>query len=150
MEVRSAGPTAVARMQRTRLIFEQLIGASFSEAPDGAELSPLLVKGIVCGIERATRQLLLAGRVRELPFLTDKLLAWALCHRSPTAPALLAASTRRESTAPSRPRPRAHNQRERILHAAAQIAARGGYAQLTAGQIAHDAGVSKEGVPSAV
>jgi AcrR family transcriptional regulator len=144
VEARGAGPAAVARMQRTRLIFEQLISASLGDAADGVVMPPPLIKGIVCGIERITRQRLLAGSVEELPGFTDELLAWALCHRSPAIPALLAASSRREGSAPGRPPARAQNQRVRILHAAAQIAARGGYAQLTAGQIVHDAGVSEE------
>ena len=67
VEVLGAGPAALARMRRTRLIFEQVVSASFSEAPDGVTLPPLIAKGIVCGVERITRQWLLAGRRRGAP-----------------------------------------------------------------------------------
>ncbi|HEY5046018.1 MAG TPA: TetR/AcrR family transcriptional regulator [Solirubrobacteraceae bacterium] len=144
VEALGASAGSVARMQRTRRIFEQMIGASFSEARDGVTLPPPLVKGIVCGIERITRQQLLAGTVEELPALTEELLAWTLSYRFPDVPTLLAASSRQKRPAPGRPRAQARSQRVRILHAAAQIAARGGYAQLTAGQIVHAAGVSEE------
>ena len=75
VEVLGAGPAALERMRRTRLIFEQVIGASFSEAPDGVTLPPLIVKAIVCGMERITRQRLLADDVEALPALADELLA---------------------------------------------------------------------------
>ena len=87
VEVLGAGPAALARMRRTRLIFEQVVSASFSEAPDGVTLPPLIAKGIVCGVERITRQRLLAGDVEELPALADELLAWALSYCSPAAAA---------------------------------------------------------------
>jgi len=81
VEVLAAGPTALARMRRTRLAFEQMVSASFGEAPDGVTLPPLIVKGIVCGVERITRQRLLAGDVEALPALVDELLGWALTYR---------------------------------------------------------------------
>jgi AcrR family transcriptional regulator len=78
VEVLDAGPAALARLARTRRVFEQLVGASFGEAPDGLRLPPQVVRGIVCGVERVTRQALLAGSVERLPGLADQLLEWAL------------------------------------------------------------------------
>ncbi len=149
VEALGAGPAAVARMQRTRLIFEQMVSASFSEAPDGVTMPPLLVKGIVCGVEQITRQRLLAGDAAELPALVDELLAWALSYRSPGTVGLAAASPAAspahcDGLALCCPRAQVENDRARILYSAARIAATGGYARLTPGQIVCEARVSEE------
>jgi AcrR family transcriptional regulator len=144
VEVLGAGPTALARMRRTRLVFEEMVSASFSEAPDGVTLPPFIAKGIVCGVERITRQLLLAGDVAELPALADELLAWALSYCSPAAARLAPASPGQgDGLAPRCPRARGESDWARILRSAAQIAANKGYAQLSPGRIAHDAGVTE-------
>ncbi len=138
-----AGPAALARMRRTRIIFDEVISASFGEAPDGVTLPPLIAKGIVCGIERITRQQLLAGDAAELPALADDLLAWALSYRSPAAAALAAsAPAQRDRLTPCCARPRGESDSARILRCAAEIAAARGYAQLSPGRIARDAGVT--------
>ena len=145
VEALGGGPSAVARMRRTRLTFEQMIGASFSDAPDGVALPPLILKGIVCGVERITRRRLLAGDVRELPALADELLAWALSYRSPAAATPAVASPARDDRRPEQWRAptRVENDRARILCCAAQIAATRGYAQLTPAQIAGAAEVTE-------
>ncbi|HEY5046019.1 MAG TPA: TetR/AcrR family transcriptional regulator [Solirubrobacteraceae bacterium] len=145
VEALGGGPTAVARMRRTRLISEQLIGASFSEAPDGVALPPLILRGIVCGVERITRRRLLAGDVKELPALADELLAWALSYRSPAAatPAVAAPTRDDRGSELWRARARVENDRARILGCAAQIAATRGYAQLTPAQIVGAAEVTE-------
>jgi len=144
VEALGASPAAMARLQRARVSFERMIGASLSEGPDGVALPPLLLTGIVRGVEGVTRQRLLAGGVEELPALTDELLAWILRQRSPAAAALLVTVPPPRSFTPSRPSARAQGERVRVQRAAAQIVARGGYAHLTAGQIAHEANVSEE------
>jgi AcrR family transcriptional regulator len=143
VEVLGAGPAALARMRRTRLIFEEMVSTSFREAPDGATLPPLIAKGIVCGVERITRQQLLAGDVEELPALTDELLAWSLSYCSPAAAGLVAASpTRCDVHTPCCPRASDESDWPRILRCAAEIAATKGFAQLSPARIASDAGVS--------
>jgi AcrR family transcriptional regulator len=131
-------------MRRTRLIFEEAVSTSFSEAPDGVKLPPLIAKGIVCGMERITRQRLLADDVEELPALADELLAWALAYRSSAAAGLAAVSPAdRDRLTPCCQRVRVENERARILCAAARIAAKG-YDQLTPGQIVGRAEVSEQ------
>ena len=144
VEVLGAGPAAVARMRRTRLIFEETVSASFSEAPDGITLPPLIAKGIVCGVERITRQRLLAGDVAELPALADELLAWALSYCSPAAAGLGAVSPEQcDGLAPCCSRARSEGDWARLLRCAAQIAATGGYTQLSPSRIAGEAGVTE-------
>lgn len=131
----------VRRMERTRGVFERMVGASFSEAPGGVRLPPLVTKGIVCGVERITRQRLLAGGIEELPELVDELLDWALSYSS-------AEVARLSELAPAplrarRPvRARARNERARVLSAAASLAASNGYTSLTPVQITERAGTS--------
>lgn len=144
VEALGAGSVAVARMQSTRLIFEQMLSASFSKAPDGVTLPPLIAKGIVCGVERITRQRLLAGEVVELAARADQLLAWALACRSPAAARLAAAPPAHcRALAPCCPRPGVENDRARILYSAARISAANGYARLTPRQIVCEAGVTE-------
>jgi AcrR family transcriptional regulator len=146
VEALGAGPAAVARMQRSRLMFEQMVSASLTEASDGVTLPPLIAKAIVCGIERITRQRLLVGDVAELPALADELLAWTLAYRSPAAAALLGSTSSADRHALARccPRPEVENDRARILYSAARIAAANGYLRLTPGQIVCEAGVCEE------
>ena len=143
VEALGAGPAALARMRGTRIIFEEVIGASFGEAPDGVTLPPLIAKGIVCGVERITRQQLLAGDAAELPALADELLAWALSYRSPAAAGLApAAPAQCDGLAPCCARARGESDSARIMRCAAEIAATRGYAQLSPGRIAREAGVT--------
>jgi AcrR family transcriptional regulator len=144
VEVLGAGPAALAESDRGRQAFEQMISASFGQAPDGVTLPPLIVKGIVCGVERITRQRLLAGSVEELPALADELLSWTHSYRSRGAARLAAASPAQNRRAPCCPRARAESDRARILRSAAQIVAAKGYARLTPAQIVCDAGLSEE------
>jgi AcrR family transcriptional regulator len=140
-----AGPRAVARTERTRLTFAKMIAASFERAPDNVSPPPIVVKGIVCGIDRVVRRRL-ADDVEGFPALTEELLAWALCYRSAAVARL--PDPARVARASARPRPRAYagsgDERVRILRATAWIAAGQGYDHLTAGRIVDRAGVSAE------
>jgi AcrR family transcriptional regulator len=144
VEAFGAGPAALARMRDTRLIFERILSASFSEAPDGVMLPALIAKAIVCGVERITRQRLLAGGVQELPALAEELLAWALSYRSTAAAGLAASSAAHyERCGCDRSAVRVKNDRARILRCAASLAAANGYAGLTPAQIVCAAEVSE-------
>ena len=153
VEVLGAGPASLARMRRTRAVFERMIGASLAEGPAGAALPPPLLEGIVCGIERITRRLLLTGGgeltgASDLAALSDELLAWVLSYRAPAAATLPGAARSPARTpapaARSQPRTRIENDRARILCRAARIAAARGYAQLSPARIARDAEVSEQ------
>jgi AcrR family transcriptional regulator len=142
IEPLGGAPSARLRIDCSRHLFEKMIGASFQDGPDGVTLPALVVKAIVCGVERIARQRLLADRVQELPGLAEELLSWALSYRSPAVRELKAVRPR-GGTAPVPFRPHAHadSDRARMLRCAARIAAAGGYAQLSPGRIASAAGV---------
>lgn len=147
VEVLGAGPAGLQRMERTRGLFEAMVGASFADAPGGPPLPPLIVKGIVRGVERIIRQRLLAGRAQELPGLADELLGWALSYHSPATARLAEASCPPAAEIrPRRLRERTADERIALLRIVAQIAAEGGWEQLSAGHIAACAGLSVESV----
>jgi AcrR family transcriptional regulator len=144
-------PAALVRMQRADRAFEALINAGAARAAD-REAAPLIVKGIVCGIERVTRARLLAGSERELPQLAGELVEWVLCYRSRAATALgqpeypRAPARSRTQAAADRASAEQHlhrDERARILAAAARVAAVDGYWRLSAPRIRAAAGVSR-------
>jgi AcrR family transcriptional regulator len=148
VEVFAAGPAALERMEHAQRLFEGMVNLSFRQTTGGLATPPLLVKGVVAGGARVARVRLLAGRERELPALTGELLEWALSYRSPAAATLeslgRACGQGAAPAAVSAARGEHGNDRARILDAVAQLAARDGYAALTAAGIAAAAGVSRK------
>jgi AcrR family transcriptional regulator len=147
IEAPGAGPAALARMDGARRTVERMVAAGLDEAPHGLGLPPVVVKGIVCGIERVVRRSLLEDSAQDLPALAGELADWALSYGSSAVLELpFAAPTRRYRawTSWSRVRVRTGGERARILRAAAEIAAGEGYARLTPIQIARRAGVSEQ------
>jgi AcrR family transcriptional regulator len=140
LEPFSAGPAALARMDRGREIFEGLIVASIGDACRGATLSPTIASGIVGGVEWISRMYLVGGRIDDLSTKADELAAWMSCYRpwSSTPARASEAVTRRHAGL------RCHDERLRILRATAAIAARDGYPGLTAARVARLADVSDE------
>lgn len=152
IEAFAGGPAALERMRRAEGMFEAMIEQSFACAPDAVPVEPLVVKGIVAGVARVARARLQAGRAHELPGLADELLEWALCLHCQAATALgglddPAAAPTCPGMAPAIAGDAGGalaDDRTRILHAAARLAAEGGYGQLTIPQIRAAAGVSRK------
>lgn len=153
VETFAAGPAALERMRRAEGIFEAMLSESFSHSPDGIELPPLLVTGLVSGVARVARGRVLAARESELPDLAEDLLEWALClhcsakeleelnRRSTLLLAIAGASAATDEREPD-------DDRTRILNAAAKLASNGGYAELTVPRIRVAAGVSRRSFDS--
>ena len=152
VEVLAVGPGALARIERGEALFERMIAQSLEQVGDGVALPPVLLRGVVHGIWYVARRRLLEGRAAAMVGSSRQLLDWMLAHRSPDvrlldrgpATGLLAAPA--SSTRPRRePAVRIEgDERTRMLRAAAQIAATGGYEALTGGQVAQLAGVEWE------
>jgi AcrR family transcriptional regulator len=130
-----AGPAALERMQHARRRFQRLL------CPGAGDhgVSPAVAKGIVGGVERVTRNRLIAGRIHDLASEASELSAWASSYRRFSSPA-----RRKPPAVPARPSQRlgASDERLRILRATAAIAGRDGYPGLSAARIVKLAGVS--------
>lgn len=135
VEALGAGPTMLEPMERVSRAFESLIESSFIKAPDGVTLPPLVARGIVGGISRVTRQLLLERRENELPALAAILVNWALSYHCADALALPHPPTPTSQQLPPAPSPDGHPDSSRILQSAAWIAATSGYPSLTISRI---------------
>ena len=152
VEVLAAGPVALQRIERGEAVFQRMIAQSLEQAGDGVALSPILLRGVVHGIWYVARSRLLEGRSAAMAGSSRDLLDWMLTYRSPGARLLDSGPATGSPTAPAsslRP-PRESpgliegDERTRMLRAAAQIAAAGGYETLTSGQVAELAGVEWE------
>lgn len=145
VEALGAGPAALSHLERRSAEFERMIQASFEKAPDGVSAPPLIVRGIVGGISRVTRQLLTDRREGELPGLADTLVEWALAYRSPAAAALRAPVPPRATTRLADLGTSEHpDEHTRILRAVARLAAEKGFTTLSIAQITAEAGVSDD------
>jgi AcrR family transcriptional regulator len=147
-----AGPAAIERLRQAETMFETMIGESFDRAPDRIAVSPLIVRGIVSGVERVTRTHLLAGREGELPGLGDEMMEWALSYRCESAEGLPTPDRRftpdpdesRAETGTENGNGQVHgDERALILAAVAKLAAADGYLELTVPRIRAAAGVPR-------
>jgi len=146
VEVFAGGPVAVERMLHTNQLFETLVAKNFALAPGGAELPPLVVKGIVAGGSRVARVRLLSGHARLLRFDGEDLMAWALSLCDDAVGRLRGLG--RPEVVPDREAVgdaglALGDERTLILAATARLAAESGYAELTVPRIRTAAGVSR-------
>jgi AcrR family transcriptional regulator len=155
----SLGPAAIGPRERAAGVFEAMFRQSF-ERSNGGTLAPtdLAVRAIVAGIRRVVYRCLRADCPEEVSDHLDELLDWALSYQGPAPP-----------TSPAVPRPQAPpasapadeeldwaepadskrsratlTQRERIVRAAAQVAAANGYVSLTIPAISAASGTSNQ------
>src|SRR6202035_1471279 len=140
------GPGALERLQLAGLAFERLLACGFRAAPDGAALPVLAPRAIVGGIRHLAFRRLLEGRERELPPLSEELLDWIECYRSPATARLAALALPR----PPQLKPRTAGfltgaePQARALGALAHLILQDGYARLSDVRIAELAGLSTE------
>lgn len=146
VEVFTAGPAAVERMLHTNQLFEALVAKNFALADGGAQLPPLVVKGIVAGGARAARVRLLSGKPRQLRLDGEQLMAWALSLCDDAAIRLRdvggpEVAPRLDGGGEGVPAP--GDERSLILAATVRLAAEIGYNELTVPRIRKAAGVSR-------
>ncbi|MHB1537027.1 MAG: TetR family transcriptional regulator [Solirubrobacteraceae bacterium] len=138
VETLSAGPAALARLEHGRRLFEAMTASAL---PHGDALPPLVLKGIVGGVERVLRARVVDGGVPELLGHAGDLAAWV--RRYEAHPARRAAAVHGSPVA-RRPTDwrawlRCEDPRTRLLRVAATLAAREGHAALTPERIVHEA-----------
>ena len=146
VEAYGAGPEALARTRRVECAFEAMLAESFSGAPEGNAVPPLLIKGMVVGTVSMVRSRLGNGDERGLRDIGERLAEWVLFF--PCEPAVL-----EELHHPSAPPisdvepqltslsidadevPPPADDRALILSAVARLVATGAYSDLTASRI---------------
>jgi AcrR family transcriptional regulator len=136
------GPAARARARKAELLFGTMLADSFSHAPNGFRVAPVVIDAIIAGITGVARRHILSGTRRTPPHLADELMEWALACRSraagpvPTSssiPASMLAITQSGTS-----------DRDLSLAAVAKLAVNEGYAHLTVPRIRTAAGISRQ------
>jgi AcrR family transcriptional regulator len=150
VEAPGVGPEALDRLGHASELFGAMLKRCFVRAPDGIELPPLLIRGMVAGLIRVLRAYLLEGRESDLPSLADEMLEWVLCIRSEAAMELefiasgaVAGPANRDGRLGGIDRKALGDDRALILSAAARLGASGGYGELSIPRIRAAAGVSR-------
>jgi AcrR family transcriptional regulator len=152
VDVFAAGPAARKRIGRAIADLEELLIASFANAPRTVTPPRHLVAGMAAGILRVARTTTLTNKANELPGIADELVEWTLSLPHPEVISLLrrsdgASGCRREAhpfpAVPERRGDGAFGERERLLRAAARLAGADGFASLTAPKVRSEAGVSR-------
>jgi AcrR family transcriptional regulator len=154
VEIFAGGPDVRKRTGSGRGKVEQLLAASFADAPREVTPPRHLVAGMTAGLIHVARTTALTGRVNELPRFTAEISDWMLALPDPEVLSLLGLW----QDAPNDPRREAHpfpaeaqasrnpavfGDRERLLRAAAKLVSREGFANLTAPRLRREAGVSR-------
>ena len=150
------GRAALDRRERAFEAFERMIHQSFQGEVEAERPSDLAVRVLVAGVWTVVYRCIRAGCPEELGDHLEPIVAWALSYRNP-----LTLSRRRPRPAspngevvvdavdwnepPDSPRSREFlSQRDRIVRAAAQVAAEIGYANLTIPAISATGGTSNQ------
>jgi TetR/AcrR family transcriptional regulator len=150
VEAQTAGAPGLAHMQRLSVTCEQLLAKSFAQSPDSSALPAPIVRGIAGGLHGAVAMRLREGPTANRRELAEDMLSWTLLFQTPAiermaerVAARLAERMREAAAHNSAQRACAHKQdeRERLLHNALRLAAAENYADLSAPQIAEEAGV---------
>jgi AcrR family transcriptional regulator len=148
IDVFAAGPLALERTLHTNGLFETMIAKDFAHAEGGAQLPPLVVKGIVAGGNRVARVRLLSDHPRRLTLDWEKLMAWSL---SFCDDAVVRLGDLGEPDAVPLPDdekgdcdPPPCDERTLILAVTARLASESGFIGLTVPRIRESAGISRQ------
>lgn len=163
VESLTLGSAGVAHRERASEAFEEIARQSFDSAPGDNRVTPVLVRGIVNGINGVVYRHLRTGRAEALPGLVDELIDWSLTYQRPDTPAVAEAVAAAEQPAvvdpdrlgdPEKPGwdepPDSQlsrttlSQRERIVRGAARVVVEDGYGALSIPAISAAAGTSNQ------
>jgi AcrR family transcriptional regulator len=152
VESQTAGAAGLLRLRRATARCEQLLARSFVESHEASPLPTPIVRGIAGGLHGAMSSCLRERQNRESSEFTEEMLRWTLLFQTPAAERMAERMTAR--LAPHMRRAAATNghgpaaaqaqcdARERLLQNTLRLAVVEDYHELTAPQIAEEAGVS--------
>jgi len=151
------GQAALDQRQRAFESFERMIHQSFRQSPGESQPSDLAVRVLVAGVWTVVYRCIRSGCPEELGDHLEPIVGWALSYRNPVTlpPVALPQRSARNGEGgiatvdwnepPDSPRSRKFlSQRERIVRAAAQVAAEIGYSNLTIPAISSTGGTSNQ------
>jgi AcrR family transcriptional regulator len=138
VEIYSAGPEAVERLERLGDTLERLTLDAMAESPDRRAMPPTLMRAILGGLRQIVHARLRSGRQDELFELMPDVLDWALGYRTPPQP--LEEPAAPPSLPPAVTDPA--DPRARIVAAVTAMVAEKGYQGLVITEIAQRAAVS--------
>jgi len=131
LDVLAVAPSAAARIERSEALFTTMIAKSFQQAPDGAAIPAEMIRPLIGGIWFVARSRLLEGNPQAISTCGPELGEWLLAYRSPACSRLPAAQLANSARLRlDERRRRAAGERARMLQAAAEIIAGGGYPAL--------------------
>ncbi|MHB1808945.1 MAG: TetR/AcrR family transcriptional regulator [Solirubrobacteraceae bacterium] len=138
VETLAAGPAALERLERSRRVFEAMTASGL---PHGEAMPPLVLKGIVGGVERVLRERVIGGAEQQLPACAPEIAAWARCHEARAArrAAAVGSAGLAHRSVDWQAWLLCEDARTRLLRVTAVLAGREGYLALTPERIAHEA-----------
>jgi AcrR family transcriptional regulator len=138
VEVYSAGPEAMEKLERLDDRLEALASKSLAASPALAKMPRKLVRAMLGGLRQIVHSRLRHDRDPELFDLVPDLIGWVLGYRTPSK------TLRRPRKAPELPpgSPNPDEQCARIIWAVTELVAEKGYRTMTITEIAQRAGVS--------
>ncbi len=143
------GAAAVPHRERAAAHFEKLIRRGFDESSSRHPVTELTVRGIVAGVRNTAYHHLRDGRGEQLPAMAEPIVDWIVSFDRPAGEtarrcAEAAARPARRPPPGPEPDPESLSKRERIVSAAARLAAENGYEALSIPAISAAAGVSNQ------
>jgi AcrR family transcriptional regulator len=154
VEAQTAGTAGQLRLRRATATLERMLSDSFARSPGAIPLPIPVIRGIVGGLHEAASTRLREQQVGDVPVLTEEMLEWTLLfqaratermatHLAARVPAMVqgAPADGHGPAGASTGRGDAH---ERLLQSVLRLAVVDDYQELTAPQIAEEAGVGIE------
>jgi AcrR family transcriptional regulator len=157
VEAQTIVPAGLERLLRETATCEHMLFATFTHAPDANPLPMPIVRGIVGGLHGSMATWLREGEPGELPAVSEELLRWTMLFQSPAAAGITeraiepaparggGADRRAPGSLPERGNVAVAGARSRLMHEALRLALIEDYKELSAPQIADEAGVSIDG-----
>lgn len=148
VDVLSLGRKAYDCVRAYNALFERSVVTGFVLSPDGAMCSPVAPRAIVGGVRQVLRSRIDTTRWKRIPGLTDELLDWIACCRSPAVERLGSLPTQAPLPREQATRlPRflvGESKRAAAMRATIELTLEHGFEELTDPQIAHCAGMTTE------
>ncbi len=153
LEAQTAGPPGTMRLCKGIATCEQMLSLSFADDPHADPLPTPIVRAIAGGLHGAASQVIRRGPVENSAHLAEEMLRWTMLFQAPAAAQLadrlaprLSQRMREISTmgtrAPVEAEAASADDRELLMQNALRLATMHEYRELTAPQIADEAGLS--------